>query len=282
MRTLLLFIFRIRAFLLFVAFEALCFWLIFTNNPYQSAAFFNSSNEMAATLLSYSSDATEYLNLAEQNQILNQENAILKAKLANIELLSDINKDTTILSGFGLSDSVYYYIPAKVINQSLRNTQNYLTIDKGSNHGIEEGMGVISSDGVVGRIKVVGRNFSTITSVLHREVLTSSVIQSNNSIGSVQWSGQDPTIAKLLYIPRHIIITPGDAVVTSGFSTVYPPAVPVGNIIDKEIRGDATYYDINIRLSTDFTSLKWVYVIGNKMKVEKDSIENITLGISEQ
>ena len=108
-------------------------------------------------MLSYSSDATDYLNLAEQNQILNQENAILKAKLANIELLSDINKDTTILSGLGLSDSIYYYIPAKVINQSLRNTQNYLTIDKGSNHGIEVGMGVISSDGVVGRVKIVSK-----------------------------------------------------------------------------------------------------------------------------
>jgi rod shape-determining protein MreC len=281
MRTLLLFIFRIRAFLLFVAFEALCFWLIFANNPYQSAAFFNSSNEVAATLLGYSSNAREFLSLTEQNQILNQENAILKAKLANIELLSDINKDTTILSGFGLSDSAYYYIPAKVINQSLRNTQNYLTIDKGSNHGIEEGMGVISSDGIVGRIKIVGKNFSTITSVLHRDVLTSSVIQSNNSIGSVQWAGQDPTMAKLLYIPRHIVVTTGDAVVTSGFSTVYPPAVPVGNIVSKEIRGDATYYDINIRLSTDFTSLKWVYVIGNKTKAEKISVENLTLGISE-
>jgi rod shape-determining protein MreC len=277
MYTLLLFLFRIRAFLLFVAVEALCLWIVFSNNNYQSAAFFNSSNEVSGRIMSFTEEVSSYISLGDQNATLAQENAFLRMQMLNIQLNESPLEDTLLSPHKGLEDSTFYLIPAKVVNNSTRNVHNYITINRGRNHGVEPGMGVISSNGVVGKVKDVSANFSTVTSLLHNGVFTSSMLKKSGTIGSTHWDARDAMEARLLYIPRHIEFAIGDTVVTSGFNAVYPPGIMIGTIGKKDIRGDASYFDITLKLSTDFYRINWVYLVGNRLKVEKEELEEFSI-----
>jgi rod shape-determining protein MreC len=161
---------------------------------------------------------------------------------------------------------------AKVINNSLNLTQNHLTINKGSNQGIKSGMGVFNEEGVVGRVKDVSSNFATVISLLHSELLISSKIKSNEVFGSTKWDGGDPGFAKLMYVPRHVVVKAGDLVVTSGYNAVFPEGIPIGTVTEVKPGADTNYLDITIELSTDFSRISYVYLVENLRQVELDSL----------
>jgi len=90
---------------------------------------------------------------------------------------------------------------------------------------------------------------------------------------TAHWSGQNPTEISLEYVPRHIKVKEGMEVVSSGYDSIFPQGVQIGTVKSVEIDEEATFYNIEVALSADFYSLDYVYVIGNKLKQEKDSLE---------
>ncbi len=269
MQRLFLFLYQYRAFILFVFLEALCAWLIIQNNQYQSAAFFNSSNRYAASVLKASNDISDYFSLKQVNNQLAEENAILRQKITNLEVPRN--------AGLNYLDSgfleQYDIVDAKVINNSINRTNNYITVDRGSLDGIKPGMGVVTRAGVVGKVKSVSNHFATIISVLHTDGYISSVIKGSGTFGSIKWEGRDSKSASLLFVPRHLKIDKGDTVVSSGFNSIYPYGIMIGTINEIGIKGNAAFYDIGIELSTDFNNLSYVYIIDNKLQQERDSLE---------
>lgn len=277
MQNLFLFLYRFRAFFLFIFLELICAWMIVQNNGYQSAAFFNSANQLASGTMNLQTNITDYFTLSEVNQDLANENALLKQQL---EQYGDtlMRADSLVMTSIDtLPDSLqrkqYAYIASKVINNSVQRSNNYLTVSKGQEEGIKAGMGVVGPDGVVGKVKAVSDHYATITSLLHANFKISSVITSSNTFCSTQWGGKDPRLANLLFVPRHITVNIGDTVVTSGYSSIFPPKVAIGTIKEVDIKENASFYDIQIELSTDFNRLSYVYIIENFRKAEKDSLE---------
>lgn len=257
--------------LAFVSLQIVCFSLIFTNNPYQSSAYFNSSNAIVGKILELSSSTKTYLELKEVNEKLATENAKLLGIIAQNRLQKDGTFNVATDSAYGKR---YHFKLAKVINNSTSNFKNYLTINKGTNDSLAPGMGVICSNGIVGKIKTCSKNFSTVISVLNKDNLVSSKLKNSNAIGSIQWEGIDFTKAKLRYIPRHLHIKKGDTIVTSEFNAIYPEGILIGFIQDINIKGDDNFFNIDVKLSTAFSSLDYVYVIKDQLKPQLDSLEN--------
>ncbi len=277
MQQILLFLFKIRAFLLFVLLEAIAVWMIASNNTQQGSVFFNSSNRLIGSVLSAQNDIVEYFSLASVNKSLVEKNAELLMELEKFRQPADsvfIALDSTLASSFQFKG-------AKVINNSLKLTQNHLTISKGSNHGIKLGMGVFNEEGVIGRVKSVSKNYSLIISLLHTELLISSKIQSNDVFGSTKWDGKDSKIAKLLYVPRHVVVKAGDKVVTSGYNAVFPEGIPIGTVKDVKPGTETNYLDITIELATDFSRISYVYLVENTQQQELDSL-NQSIGIENE
>ena len=137
-------------------------------------------------------------------------------------------------------------------------------------------MAVISSKGVVGKVKNVSRNFSVITSVLHGSVQISSTVKRTGDLATAKWDGVDPNQATLLHVPRHVNLNVGDTIVTSGYNAVFPPDIPIGQIISFDIREGQPFYDVKIDLSVDFNQLSFVYLVKNNLKMEQDSLMNVT------
>src|SRR5258708_14076314 len=84
MQRLLNFFYAYRAFFTFLLIESFCAWLLILNNQYQSTKFFNSSNRLAANIISFSRRAGEYFSLRQINEELSQENAQLRAQLEQL------------------------------------------------------------------------------------------------------------------------------------------------------------------------------------------------------
>jgi rod shape-determining protein MreC len=268
------FFYQYRAFLFFVFLETICLWLIVRNNNYQGAAYFNSSNRYVAGILESKTNIQDYFGLKEVNAGLAQENARLKQLLIveqqRKNLIIPTKADSSRMNKFT-------FVPAKVINNSTANFNNFITIDKGKEDGIKEGMGIISGLGVVGRIKQCSDHYCTALSVLHKNFTISSKIKSKGIDCNVQWDGRSPYEAELRDVTRHQKIAVGDTIVTSGYNSFFPEGITVGKITEFKLEG-GSFWKARIELSTDFTALSYVYVIENKLEMEQDSLESKNIG----
>ncbi|AKD03025.1 rod shape-determining protein MreC [Pontibacter korlensis] len=278
MRNLFAFIYRFRAFLVFLLLEALCVFLIVRYNTYQGAAFFNSASRYVGQVLEFQSGITDYFRLTDVNQTLASENAALRQELMQYRQAALIDStatlDTTYFATTDTSQAYPYMLHAsRVINNSVRRMNNYLTIAKGTADGVKPGMGVVAPNGVVGRVKTVSEHYATVTSLLHSQMLISAKIKKDGTFGTIKWLGGDYRTALLDYIPLHVKPEEGDTVVTSGFNTVFPEGITVGTISSVEQEPDKSFYTIGVQLSVDFAQLSYVYVVENTRKEERDTLE---------
>jgi rod shape-determining protein MreC len=272
MQRILLFLYRLRAFLLFVLLEAVAIWLIVTYNSPQGAAFFNSSNQVAGRFLTLQDSFMEYFYLSSANDALAEKNAQLIKELQYYKRPADsvhLILDSTLLNSFDFRS-------AKIINNSIHLNQNHLTLNRGRKHGVKEGMGVFNEDGIVGRVKGVSTNFASVISLLHTEILVSSKIKRTDVFGSTRWDGKDPQKAKLIYVPRHVQIQAGDTIVTSGYNSVFPEGINIGVVEEVGTGEETNYLDITIKLTADFSKLTYVYLVENTMEAELDSLQEDT------
>lgn len=244
-------------------------WLVVNHNDYISASYFNSSSALAGNIYNSKQGIQDYFQLAQVNKTLVEENELLRNQLSKDTLKID---STVFYTPLALAGQ-YEFVVAKVVNNSVNRFRNYVTIDKGSKDGIKEGMGLINAYGVVGKVKSVSQNFATAYSALHSNLLISAIIEDTETLCTINWTGENSTEIDLKYVPRHINVREGMSIITSGFDSIFPKGVKIGEVKRVSIQEDATFYDIDVALSIDFNSLNFVYVIGNKLQQEKDSLE---------
>ncbi|RZK61022.1 MAG: rod shape-determining protein MreC, partial [Hymenobacter sp.] len=168
-------------------------------------------------------------------------------------------------------------VPARVINNSLRDVDNYLTLNVGSADGVQPDRGVISAGGVVGKVQAVSAHYARVASVLHSKLQIAARLKHNGTIGSVGWpEGTDFSHAMLDYIPRQTKPIVGDSVVTSGYSSVFPAGVFIGTVESVTTEPNKNFSTVKLRLGVDFSRLTYVYVVPTPPRAERDSLEQHT------
>ncbi|QCK13368.1 rod shape-determining protein MreC [Mangrovivirga cuniculi] len=273
MQQLFLFLIRFRAFFVFAALEILCFFLIVNNNSYQSAVFFNSSSAVAGRVAEYTQNVNDYFTLKKVNEELARENALLKRQL--IKYSDKIHSDS--VENLLVFDRKFETMAAEVVDNSVNRFTNYITLDKGSDHGITPEMAVIGTDGVVGKVMHVSDQYSVVKSVLHTGTNISSTISRFGNFCTLTWDGKSPTHGKILYVPRHYDIQEGDSVFTSGYNSIFPNDILIGTVSEYSIDEGDIFYDITVELSTDFQALSYVFVVKSFKKQELDSLQQVTI-----
>ncbi|HEX8376489.1 MAG TPA: rod shape-determining protein MreC [Pedobacter sp.] len=276
MRNLLIFISKYNAFFFFVIFFIISIALVLQKNSYQRASAFNSSNIVIGQAFERYNTLEKYLRLAQINDSLVQENARLRQNSKSSFYKDTVEqrtfKDTTTLQQ-------YTYLVAEVVNNSIHQKNNTITVNKGDRHGIKKGMGVICSSGIVGIVDNVSSHYATIKSLLHQDTRISARITENQAFGSLVWGQENynPQIATLKDIPNHVDVKRGHHVVTSGYSSLFPAGIPIGRVLVSRKRNGEISSDIKIKLSTDFSTLAYVYIIKSSLAAEKQSLEAQTL-----
>lgn len=271
MLRLLNFLYYYRAFLTFLSLEVLCAWLWVENSEYQNTKFFNSANRFAAAVIGFSERTRQYFSLAEVNRELAEENAGLRTLVEQLTRGSEGTHPVDTVLKFD-------FVSARVVNNTVAQFKNHLTINRGSGAGLAPGMAVVSTSGAVGKVKSVSEHFAVVTSLLNTDEQVSSVLKRTGNFGTAQWDGTDPRMIRLHYIPRHVQPQPGDTVVTSGYNAVFPEGVLVGIVREVDLKKEAQFYDIRVELAQDFRQLAYVKVIKSLLKQEQDSLEQVTYG----
>ncbi|TYZ10134.1 rod shape-determining protein MreC [Hymenobacter lutimineralis] len=295
MNNLFAFLFRYRGMLVFGLLEVLSVFLLLRNSSYQRAAFFNSANAYTGQFLAFRTRVYDYFRLVDVNRALIEENAKLREQLyppdtarrvaavlpvrqdslsqARIQRLGRPDSLLLGLRSLPAQDPAYPLVPARVISNTLRRVDNYLTLNVGSQQGIRPGMGVVAAAGVVGRVKVVSENYATVSSVLHSKTAISAKILRDGTFGSIKWLGDDPTHVQLDYIPRQNRLVRGDTVVTSGYNAVFPEGVLIGRVESFVKEPDKNFWTVQVRLATNFANLTYVYVVSNRSQAQRDTLE---------
>lgn len=244
-----------------------CF-LLFTHNPYQQSVYLTSAGQVAGTVYDATGQVTSYFNLRSANEELNERNAVLQAEVIalrkQLQSVGEVSGTYTDSTAIAPALSGYDFITARVVNNSVARPYNYITINKGSAHGVKPEMGVIDQNGVVGIVNVVSEGHARVLSLLNPHFRLSCKIKGNDSFGSLYWDGANPCTAVLEELPRHTHFSVGDTVVTSGYSAVFPEGIPVGIVAGHKNNSHENFFTLNITLLGDFARLNNVQVVVNK------------------
>lgn len=248
--------------------------MLFRYNRFHEAFYMNFAQEWTGKFYVRYNTIETYFSLKEENE---------KLRVQNAQLLNQLKADyarpdtavITELSGFDTlaSNRKYFYLPAKIIGNSVSAQNNFITIHRGSDQGVQPNMAVVGPIGIIGKIVNVSPNMSVAMSLLHRKNSVVAVLKKGGGFGEITWNGKDPRFVQLSNIPRTITIVKGDTVVTSSYSDIFPAGYIVGFVEQvKDDKGSSTY-NLEVRTATNFTQVQHAYIVQNMQKAELDSLQ---------
>jgi rod shape-determining protein MreC len=267
---------RYGNFILFLFLEGIALYLVANYNKKQNAIYQSSANLVSGVMYENFSAVRKFLSMQEIADSLARENAELRTQL---EASKYITEQSTGIVRLPLDTSTirpdtaqkkdveqqFRYIAAEVVKNSIAMEDNYITINRGSIHGIRPDMGVITSDGIVGIVRNVTPHFAQVMSLLNSKVKISAMIKRNRFFGSLRWNTEtrNPRQMVLSEVPRHAEVLRGDTIITSGFSDMFPGNLRIGRVVDFRTSNGTNSYDIDVELWTDLATVRYVYVVDN-------------------
>lgn len=273
MRNLWIFLNRYNAFFFFIIFSLVGLVLTVRNNSYPNSIILNSTNQLVGSTYQQLNVAKRYLNMGQVNDSLVHENALLKTQLIALNNV-DTAKDSLV------SDSInaqrYRLLAARVIKNSVTQTNNIITINKGAKNGIAKDDAVMAPNkGIIGFVKDISANYATIRSLLNSETAISVNLKKNNAYGSLVWgeANYDYRKAYVKEIPNHFKVKIGDTIITSGAGG-FPKGIEVGRVSKTQVATGDSFMTLEITLFNDFSSLPYVYVVKDRAAQEIKTLEN--------
>lgn len=260
---------RILCAAVFILLETAAIVMLNHNNSMQRLWTMRLSHGFMAKTWGFTQKVRGYFSLAGQNEELALENHRLREMIREYE---DAAKAADISLQSVTRDDGFVYTPAQIIKSGTNSQHNYLILDKGSDDGIVQNSGIISSKGVIGIVDAVSRHYSYAISFLNTEVNISSRLGGTGAVGPLAWDGKNTDGAILKEIPLQYRYSPGDTVYTSGYSVIFPPDIPLGTAGDASIINGATN-EITVNLFQDYTALKFVTIVRNTRAAEIEALE---------
>lgn len=270
MQQLIYFFQRYKNFLFFLFLEIIAVALIINNHSFHKSKFISSTNFITGGVYEKSSEFSEYFSLKNRNKELSEENTRLKNELEQLYTVIDtVKTSVNTLS----SDQPFVYMDGKITNNNYNSINNFITINRGSKHGVNTEMGVINSKGIIGITDNVSSKFARIQSILNSKSSINARFKGSNYYGTLKWNGKDYNTVQLTDIPRQAILKKGDTVITGGKSTIFPKGIPIGTINNVPERISASSV-IDLNLFNDMSNLGHIYIITNLNKEEIKRVEN--------
>lgn len=265
MQQIISFLLKFKTALVFWGLLALAIALTINANTYHQHKWLSSTNFISSFVLGIKADVADYFYLKGENMKLMEENKKLRNfylthqnQVAATDSLSFMNEKSL--------DSTYQIVKAKVIANSYRKINNFLLLELLEDFDLAADLAVISPQGIVGVIEDYNDQYARVISVLNPTILINAQLAKTKHFGSLVWDGKDPSITRLIDVPRSADVAIGDLVETGGNSLIFPEKIPIGKVVSFELDQNRGYYNIEVELFTDMTNLRNVYVIQLKNK----------------
>ena len=255
--------------------------LISHSHSLQGDDIVSSANTAIGIVYQKQTDLFYYISLGKMNDSLLNENMRLRTIVDKYTTLDTV-KDTFVHKALVTNDTSvhviryadYVYRTAKVINNSVDGINNYITIDRGSKHGIAKGMSVISSTGLVGKVEFTSSNFACILSILSSKQQVSAKLK-DGTFKSTVWENDHPEIFQMKDMPPEAKVKPGDSVFTTPYGNIFPPDVLIGRVSKIQINKKNGKQQLSLIPATNFRNLQYVYVVENVLAEERKALEEL-------
>ncbi len=196
--------------------------------------------------------------LIKENHLLKEEN--LRLNLLNIDLQEAYIENQRLHDMLGfLETSPLNILPARVVNRGTTSIYNSIIINVGSRNGVRENLPIISSDGIVGKTVSVGDQTTLVQIFNDINFRISVKFQISRIFGIMQWNPNGT--AEVREIPKTAVIHPGETVITSGYSDIYPENLFVGLVSDIKPSKNGLYQIAVIQPNVNLNSIEEVFVI---------------------
>lgn len=253
----------------FILLETAALLMLSNNNAMQKLWISRISHGFMAKTWGATQAVRGYFSLKGQNDSLALENERLREIVRDYKAAA---READPSSRPVMGNDGFKYIPATIIKSGRNSQHNYLILDKGSEDGVVENSGIITSKGVIGIVDAVSKHYSFAISFLNKELNISARIDSSGAVGPLAWDGLRTNEAVLREIPLQFRYNPGDTIYTSGYSAIFPPDIPLGVAGEAKVINGATN-EIRVKLFQDHSALKYVTIIENTRIREIEDIE---------
>ncbi|UKI39335.1 MAG: rod shape-determining protein MreC [Alistipes putredinis] len=276
MRRLLLFIQRIYVGLIFIVLEILALHFYCSSTAYTRAQLLSASNAAVGAVYGAMADVRYYFGLKKENAALLDEIVRLRSELTQFR---EHALDSTLVPQILNDMPQFSYMTARVVNNSVNRSENYITINKGEKDGVEPDMAVLSPQGaLVGYVLSCSEKRAVCISALNTSFRASGSLKGSSHFGSLSWNGADRSHITLSEIPKYAPINIGDTIVTTSYSFKFPAGLEIGTVEKFEEVENTASYRVNVKLATDFTSLRNVILVKNADAMEQMYLEQEVYG----
>lgn len=270
---------RIHVVLLFIIIEAIALNYYAHSSFYTQAKILSRANSVVGGLQRSVFSVKHFFTLRSENEMLSARVAELEHSLAayrerEANMATDTLSMAQIDSAFVEQLTQYSYTPARIISNTINRNRNYITLNRGRQHGITEDMAVISPDGsMVGYIVGCSDRYSVAISILNDKFTTSGKIVGDDHFGSITWNGRSPHKVQMSELTKYAEFEVGASVVSSGLSHIFPEGVKIGVVESFSENDNQTSFDVVVRLAADMTKVSNVLVISNNGYIEATELE---------
>lgn len=253
------FVYRLRAFLLLVLLLSVSLFVMTKNRPLMRSVRAQSLKVVGAVEYRMSW-AAQIVRSARENEKLRNENLLLTSKLARLRIVDQENETLRQALGWQRTNE-FETIAARIIARGPFGATNFLTLDVGSNQGVEMNMAVITHTGILGRIVELSRDHSKVMPYLHSQFSVPVMIDTLGAVGIVSGQNSTPNALMLNHVLKTENIQLGQRVITHEASGVFPPNIPVGLISAHEIEPGSNFLEIKVAPATSLHTTHFAFVV---------------------
>jgi rod shape-determining protein MreC len=208
--------------------------------------------------------------LRNENRALHELNIDLAAEVGRLRQAQAENERLLALLGFKQRTNVPL-LAAKVVGKTATLGRTVFTLDVGARDSVRADMPVITDEGLVGRIVTVSDHYALLVPLINRDFRASSKISRNRVDGVVAWEAGEYAIMK--NVPKAYDVQQNDIAITSEYSNLFPPNVPIGTVVDVGDEPNSSFKKIHIRPAVDFAALEHVFVVLTTSAAERRELE---------
>jgi len=258
MRNLLIFLIKNKNHFVFAITIILSVSLLFNRNDDEMSVIRGISSDFVSFLSSPMVEVKSLAIVNEENQYLRELNLQLNLQLESILYAADENENLRELLDFKRTTKLDI-IPARIINKGIQTNIKSITIDVGSLNNVMENQAVLTPNGVIGKTIQIGEKTAIVQSISDNNFRLSVRIMPSGAVGILRW--YDNNICKIYEVQKNVEINIGDRVITSGFSKIYPPKLPVGTVSGVYDERGSYQKVVNVNIQNDFESIQNVFVV---------------------
>lgn len=255
---------------IFIALEIAALAMLSRSSTLQNIWINRASHRMTAVIWGGGERIRNFFTLEKRMEELAAENAELERQLRIYHLKEHMSEEND--SSPLPTDDSFNFIPASIVKISRNTAHNYIVLNKGYADGIKPQSGIISSKGVIGIVSAVDEHYCYGLTLMNTNVSISARVKNTDYLAPVIWDGFHDDGAYLKDLPLHHTIHRGDTIVTSGYSSIFPPDIPIG-IAGESTTVDGSVQNVKVTLFQNFSTVKYATIVDNTEKHNISAIE---------